>query len=161
MPGQKNTGRKDKELNLDTLSLEMGTRPPQAVDVEEAVIGAMLVESSCVADAVGELSSTSFYAPKCRMIFEAIRKLEEAHESIDLITVSQQLKKDKHLEDVGGNPALAELSMRIGAAAHVERYIQILKEKDIQRKLITASYDILKEAYDEYQESVRFANGES
>lgn len=149
MPGQKNTGKKDKELNLDTLSLEMGTRPPQAVDVEEAVIGAMLVEPACVADAVGELSSTSFYAPKCRMIFEAIRKLEEAHESIDLITVSQQLKKDKHLEDIGGNPALAELSMRIGAAAHVERYIQILKEKDIQRKLITASYEIQKEAYDE------------
>lgn len=145
----RNNPVKGQKVNLDNLSLEMGNKPPQAIDVEEAVIGAMLVESNCVDDALGELSSTSFYSPQCRMIFEAVRTLNEAHKSVDIITATQQLKKDKNLEAVGGSVVLADLSRRIGAAANVERYIQILKEKDIQRKLITASYDILKEAYDE------------
>ena len=129
MAVQGNKDRKDRETNLDTLSLEMGNKPPQAVDVEEAVIGAMLVEPACVADAVGELTSSSFYSPRCRMIFEAIRKLEENHESIDLITVGEQLKKDRNLKAVGGSVVLADLSQKIGAAANVERYLQILKEK--------------------------------
>lgn len=141
--------KKDQKVNLDNLSLEMGTKPPQALDVEEAVIGAMLVEPNCVDDALGELSSTCFYNPKCRMVFQAIGTLNDNHKSIDILTVAQQLKKDGNLEDVGGNVFLADLSQRIGAAAHVERYIQILKEKDIQRKLITASYEILRESYDE------------
>lgn len=150
MPANTNNNpAKGRKVNLDNLSLEMGNKPPQAIDVEEAVIGAMLVEPNCVDDALDELSSTSFYSPQCKMIFEAVRTLNEAHQSVDILTVTQQLKKDKNLEAVGGPVALADLSQKIGAAAHVERYIQILKEKDIQRKLITASYDILKEAYDE------------
>lgn len=135
--------------NLESLSLEMGNKPPQAIDVEEAVIGAMLVEPTCVDDALGELSSSCFYSPKLRMIYDAMRELNDDHVSIDILTVAQQLKKDKNLEAVGGHVALAELSQKIGAAAHVEYYIQILKQKDIQRKLITASYDILKESYDD------------
>jgi len=142
-------GRQPKAANLDNLALEMGNKPPQAPDVEEAVIGAMLVEPNCVDDALDQLSETSFYTHKCRMVFEAIRKLNLAHENVDILMVAQQLKKDKNLEAVGGQVALAELSQRIGAAANVERYIQILKEKDIQRKLITASCDILRDSYDE------------
>lgn len=150
MPAPKNKGfQKEQAPNLDNLSLEMGNKPPQAPEIEEAVIGAMLVEPNCVDDALDELSPTSFYTPRCRKIFEAIQHLNTAHESVDILTVAQQLKKDKTLEEVGGQVVLAELSQRIGAAAHVERYIQILKEKDIQRKLITASYEILKESYDE------------
>lgn len=138
-----------KKADLDSLSLEMGNKPPQALDVEEAVIGAMLVEPSCVDDVLGELRASCFYNQKYRMIFEAMSRLNDAHVSIDIITVAQQLKKDKTLEDVGGTVVLTELSQKIGAAAHVEYYIQILKQKDIQRKLITASYDILRESYDD------------
>ena len=143
------TAASQKKANLENLSLEMGNKPPQALDVEEAVIGAMLVEPSCVDDALGELSPSCFYNPKYRMIYEAMTRLNDEHVSIDIITVAQQLKKDKTLEDVGGTVVLTELSQKIGAAAHVEYYIQILKQKDIQRKLITASYDILKDSYDD------------
>lgn len=145
----RDTSKKDRKQGLDALSLEMGNKPPQAIDVEEAVIGAVLVEPNCVDDVLGELSSSCFYSPKCKLIFEAVSALNEAHQSVDTLTVAQQLKKVGNLEAVGGPVALADLSQRIGSAAHVERYIQILKEKDIQRKLITASYDILKESYDE------------
>ena len=138
-----------KSQDMDALSLEMGNKPPQAVDVEEAVIGAMLVEPACVDDAVGELTPESFYDKKCRMVFEAIRTLSDNHSQVDIYTVSEQLKKDKNLSAVGGVSALTEYSRRIGAAAHIEYHIQILKQKSIQRKLITASYDILKESYDE------------
>ncbi len=136
-------------VNLDTLGLEMGNRPPQALDVEEAVLGAMLVEPNCIDDAIAELTPGCFYSEKNRLVFESMTRLVNNHVSIDLLTVSQQLRKDGNLEIVGGSAFLARLSQRIGAAAHVEFYIKILKQKCIQRDLITASYSILKDAYDE------------
>lgn len=149
MANSKFPNKNTKDNSLDSLALEMGHKPPQAIDVEEAVIGAMLIEPNCVDDALGELSESCFYDPKLRMIFNAMRTLTDNHFSVDVLTVAQQLKKDGNLEAVGGKVALADLSNRIGAAAHVEYYMQILKQKDIQRKLITASYDILKESYDD------------
>ena len=83
------------------------------------------------------------------MIFEAMADLVNEHVSIDLITVSDKLRSKGNLEAVGGPVALANLSQNIGAAAHIEYYIKILKQKTIQRELITASYEILKQAYDE------------
>ncbi len=135
--------------NLDVLGLEMGNKPPQALDVEDAVLGAMLVEPNCILDAMAELSPACFYSEKNRMIFEAMQKLYNNHISIDTITVAQQLRTDGNLEVVGGAVVLAQLSQRIGAAAHIEFYINILKEKCTLRELITASYNILKDAYDE------------
>jgi len=148
-PNGKFPRQKAKDQSLEAMALEMGNKPPQAIDVEEAVIGAMLIEPNCVDDALGELSETCFYSPRLRIIFNAIRTLVDNHISADVLTVTQQLKKDGNLEAVGGHAALAELTGKIGAAAHVEYYMQILKQKDIQRKLITASYDILKDSYDD------------
>lgn len=145
---QKKQARKD-QLNLDTLGLEMGTKPPQALDVEEAVLGSVLVEPSCVDEAVEELVPSCFYDEKNRMIFDAIVKLVNEHAPIDLYTVTQKLKQLGNLEAVGGNVAIVRLTQRIGAAAHIEYYIKVLKQKFIQRELIKASYDILKASYDD------------
>ena len=147
---KKNTrGKADKKVNLETLGLELGNKPPQAIDFEEAVLGALLIEPSCVDEAMEELTPSCFYEPKHRMIFEAMVALVNEHEAIDLLSVSQMLQSKKNLEAVGGAVALAALSQKIGAAAHVEYYIKILKQKCIQRDLITASYDILRDSYDE------------
>ncbi len=127
----------------------MGNKPPQALDVEEAVLGAMLIEPSCVDQAMEELTASCFYDQKHRMIFEAMSALVLDHTSIDIITVSNKLKSNGNLEIVGGAVALAGLSEKVGSAAHMEYYIKILKQKTIQRDLITASYDILRDAYDE------------
>ena len=140
------TGRKDQAVNLDTL---MGNKPPQALDVEEAVLGAMLVEPSTIDESMEELTASCFYDPKHRMIFEAMADLVNEHVAIDLISVSEKLRQKGNLETVGGPVALADLSQKIVAAAHIEYYIKILKQKTIQRDLITASYDILKQSYDE------------
>ena len=127
----------------------MGNKPPQALDVEEAVLGAMLVEPSTIDEAMEELTPSCFYDQHHRMIFEAMSALVNDHVSIDLITVSDKLRSLGNLEIVGGPVALARLSQNIGAAAHIEYYIKILKQKTIQRDLITASYDILKQSFDE------------
>ena len=141
--------RKDEPVNLDTLGLEMGNRPPQALDVEEAVLGALLIEPNCVDEAMGELTPNCFYSEKHRMIYEAMRTLVNEHAALDLLSVSQKLKDTGKLEAVGGTVFLVQLSQKVGAAAHIEYYIRILKQKCIQRELITASYEILKTSYDD------------
>ena len=147
---KRRTSRKKEEfVNLETLGLEMGNKPPQALDVEEAVIGALLVEPNCVEESMEELSPSCFYNEKHRLIFESMVSLVNEHSPIDLLTVSQKLKAFGNLEIVGGPVMLAQLSQKVGAAAHIEVYIKILKQKRIQRDLITASYDILKNSYDE------------
>ena len=146
---KRRSSRKKDAVNLETLGLEMGNKPPQALDVEEAVIGALLIEPGCVDEAMEELTPSCFYSERHRMVFQAMVSLSNEHSPIDILTVTQKLKADGNLEVVGGAVALAQLSQKVGAAAHIEVYIKILKQKSIQRELITASYDILKNSYDD------------
>ena len=127
----------------------MGNTPPQALDVEEAVLGAMLLEQSAVDQAMEDLTPGCFYDPRHKMIFEAISHLVTEHTSVDIITTANKLKQEGNLEAVGGAVVLTTLSQKVGSAAHIEYYIKILKQKSIQRELITASYDILHQAYDD------------
>ena len=143
----KNFRRKASDINLDNLGLEMGNKPPQALDVEEAVLGALLIEPNCVDEAMGELKPECFYSPKNRMIFEAMTSLVNEHVMLDVISVSQKLKAQENFDAVGGAPALVQLSMKVASAANIEYNIKVLKEKCIQRELITASYKVLQEAY--------------
>ncbi|HAZ74797.1 MAG TPA: replicative DNA helicase [Rikenellaceae bacterium] len=150
MPSKRpSSSKKSETVNFETLGQELGNKPPQATDVEEAVLGAMLLEPECVDLAMEELVPSCFYDPKHRMIFEAMSSLVTEHTSVDIITVSNKLKENGTLEDVGGPVALVNLSQRVGSAAHIEYYTKILKQKTIQRDLISASYTILKEAYDD------------
>ena len=147
MAEQKN--RKKTQPGIETLGLEIGNRPPQAIEAEEAVLGAMLLEPTIVDSSMAELSKACFYDQKNQMIFEAMSSLVTEHTPVDIITVSERLKALGNLEAVGGSVVLANYSERVGAAAHIEYYIKILKQKAIQRDLITASYSILKTAFDD------------
>ena len=151
MPSPKTTPsrKKNETVNFENLGQEMGNKPPQALDVEEAVLGAMLLEPECVDLAMEELTPSCFYDPRHKMIFEAMSSLVNEHISVDIITVSNKLKEKGQLEDVGGPVVLVNLSEKVGSAAHIEYYTRILKQKNIQRDLITASYDILKESFDD------------
>ena len=147
MAEQKN--RKKTQVGIETLGLEIGNRPPQAIEAEEAVLGAMLLEPTIVDSSMAELSKACFYDQKNQMIIEAMSSLVTEHTPVDIITVSERLKALGNLEAVGGSVVLANYSERVGAAAHIEYYIKILKQKAIQRDLITASYSILKTAFDD------------
>ena len=104
---KRSVGKKGQSVNLDTLGLEVGNKPPQALDVEEAVLGALLIEPNCIDEAMDELSPSCFYSEKHRMIFEAMRQLNTEHVPLDILSVSQKLKANGNLEDVGGTVALA------------------------------------------------------
>ena len=152
MPEQNKAVRKKKgnAPDLDSLGAVMGGNvPPQALEAEEAVLGAMLLESSSVDRAMEELTPSCFYSPRHRMIFEAISSLVQDHSPVDTISVTNSLRAKGNLENVGGAVVLADLSQKVGAAAHLEFYIKILKQKSIQRDLITASYQILSKSYDD------------
>ena len=109
----------------------------------------MLIEPSSVDMTLEELVPSCFYDPRHRMIYEAMSELVNEHTSVDIVTVSAKLREKGNLEAVGGPVAIADLSEKVGAAAHIEYYVKILKQKSIQRDLITASYEILKDAYDD------------
>lgn len=141
-------GRKSS-ASLDNIGLEMGIRPPQAIEVEEAVLGALLVEPDVVSGVLDDLVPECFYKEANRLVFESIRQLSQEHSSIDIFTVSEQLKKNGVLEQVGGAYFLTQLSLKIGAAAHIEQHCRILRQKYIQRSLISTSHKILKEAFDD------------
>lgn len=143
-----NRSRKETDYITGAAS-EIGHKPPQAVDIEEAVLGAMLVDSDCVSDALEVLKEKSFYDPKLRCIFNAIVTLYNEKTATDILTVSEQLRKDQKLDEVGGPARLATLASNVGSAAHIEFYIKILQQKTIQRDLIGAAYEILRDAFDE------------
>ena len=137
---------------IQQASAEIGNKPPQAPDVEEAVIGSMMIDEECVYQAIESLKENSFYDPSLRMIFSAMVRLFRERSAIDMMTVSEQLRKDGVLKEVGGPARLASLTTKVGSGANVEYYIKILQQKAIQRDLIEAGYSILKKAFDETYE---------
>ena len=147
--------KRKKSESTDTIALasaEIGHKPPHAPEVEEAVIGAMMVENDCVFTAIESLNEKSFYDPKMRLVFRAINKLFQRRSAIDITTVSERLREDGTLEEIGGPVKLASLTANVSSAANVEFYIKILQQKTIQRDLIEAGYGILKKAFDETYE---------
>ncbi|MCQ2156412.1 MAG: hypothetical protein MJY57_04330 [Bacteroidales bacterium] len=112
--------RAAKETDLDSIGLEMGNKPPQALDVEEAVLGAMLLEQTCVDQALEELKPSCFYDPKHKTIFETMSRLVTEYTAVDMITVTNALKAAGKLEEVGGAIVLANLTEKVGCAANIE-----------------------------------------
>ncbi|CCY36559.1 replicative DNA helicase [Alistipes sp. CAG:831] len=140
---------KKKEVSLDALGLEAGKVPPQAIDVEEAVLGAMMIEPNCVPDVLERLTAECFYKEANRKIFSAISALSKDHEPVDIFTVAEALKRTGDLEAVGGPYYLSLLSSKVGAAAHVDYHVNILLQKHIQRELITISAEVQRDSFDD------------
>ena len=149
MASDKRNTRKNSAPDLENLGLEVGNKPPQALDVEESVLGAMMLEPSSVDQALEGLEPECFYDPRHRTVFEAMLELVKNHVPVDIVTVTSKLREKGNLEVVGGSSVLAGFTEKVGSAANLEYYIRILKQKAIQRDLITASYQILKDSFDD------------
>ncbi len=141
--------RQLQDKKIDVIGLDLGKKPPQAVDVEEAVLGALLLEPNVVPDVLDLLNVDSFYKDAHKKIFAAISSLSLQHNPIDIFTVAEELKKTNSLEEIGGAFYLSELSSKIGAAAHVDFHVKILLQKYIQRELISISYEVQKNSFDD------------
>ena len=129
--------------------MERGKLPPQVIDFEEVVLGAMMIDKKGVDEVIDILQPDAFYREAHQHIFSAMVKLFENSEPIDLLTVSAQLKKDQKLNQVGGDFYLIQLSKKVSSSAHIEYHARIILQKFIQRSLIKISSEIIEEAYDE------------
>jgi len=131
------------------VSLVKGKIPPQALDLEDVVLGAMMIDKKGVDTVIDILQPEAFYKQAHQHIYEAIIKLFENTEPIDLVTVSAQLRKDSKLDQVGGDFYLVQLTQKVSSSAHIEFHARIILQKFIQRSLIKISNEIIEEAYDE------------
>lgn len=141
--------RSVKTNNFDIVGMDLGKMPPQAIDIEEAVLGALMLEPSAVSDILDIISPDCFYKETNRKVFTAISKLASKHAPVDLFTVSEELKAVGDFESIGGASFLSQLTMKVGAAAHIDYHAKILLQKYIQRELISISYGVQKEAFDD------------
>jgi replicative DNA helicase len=131
------------------IPLEKGKLPPQAIDLEEVVLGAMMIDKKGVDEVIDILSPDAFYKEAHQHIFESIYTLFEKSEPVDLLTVSAKLKQEKKLELVGGEFYLIQLTQKVSSSAHIEFHARIILQKFIQRSLIKISNQIIEESYNE------------
>ncbi|MBE7630238.1 replicative DNA helicase [Tenacibaculum piscium] len=141
--------RGTKNEKARVISLEKGKLPPQALELEEAVLGAMMIDKKGIDEVIDILSPDSFYDKRHQQVYQAIYTLFQNSEPIDLLSVSTQLKKDGKLDLAGGDFFLIGLTQKVASSAHIEFHSRIILEKYIQRKLITISSEIIENAYNE------------
>ena len=140
-----------------------GNVPPQAVELEEAVLGALMLEKDSIIAVQEFVTSEAFYTEEHRLIYKAIEELSMELKPIDLYTVTEKLKVKKELAKVGGASYLAQLTQKVGAAANVEFHAKIIAQKYVQRELIRSATEIQRRSYDEatdVTELIGYAEGE-
>src|SRR5690606_23944968 len=125
-----------------------GRIPPQAVDVEQSVLGAMLIEREAIPRAIEILREDAYYDNRHRKIFSAMTALFERGEPVDVITLTEEMRRRDEIEVVGGPYYLTELTTKVASAANVEYHARIIAEKSLLRKLIETMTQLVGEAYD-------------
>jgi replicative DNA helicase len=123
--------------------------PPQAVEIEEAVLGALMVERDALYEVINLLKSEHFYKESHRLIYEAIIQLFSENKGIDILTITERLRKNKQLEEVGGPLYITQLCGKTSTAINIEDYARIIYQKFIQRELIRIGSDLIKSSHDD------------
>jgi len=139
----------NKSKTINEINEQYGRIPPQAIDLEEAVIGAIMLERGTDIQVLDILRPESFYFEAHQKIFKAVVDLSTKHEPIDQLTVIEQLRKNNDLDLVGGPFYITKLVSKVGSAAHLEYHSRIIAQKYIQRELIKVASDIQNKAYDQ------------
>lgn len=143
MPNYKST------IPQNAIPIEIGKMPPQAIELEEAILGAIMLEKDAILKAVEYLKPESFYKDSHQKIFQAIIELNDKRDPIDILTVTERLKVSKLLDEVGGPYYVAGLTQRISNAANIEYHSMIVADKFMKRELIRISSEIQNSAFDE------------
>lgn len=126
-----------------------GRIPPQNLDAEMSLLGAVLIDDEVLANVSDKLKAGDFYDKRHATIYDAMFRLYEHHKPIDLLTLSDELSKRDELELVGGSAYLTELTNYVPTAAHAEAYADMVSQKAVRRRLIKASTDIAELGFDE------------
>jgi len=141
--------KRQTQSSVKPLGLEIGKVPPQATDLEEAVLGAVMLEKDAILEVIDILQPDSFYKEEHQKIYSAIIDLASANKAIDLLTVTEELRKKKQIDEVGGPVYITQLTSRVASAAHIEFHARIVAQNFIQRELIRVSSEIQSRAFDE------------
>ena len=135
---------------METNIIGAGKLPPQAVDLEEAILGALMLEKGPLNDVIDILHRPDiFYKDAHKKIYEAIQELFSESESIDILTVTQRLRSKGELDNIGGPFYISQLTNRVASSAHTEAHARIIVQKFIMRELIRISGKVIQQAYDE------------
>ncbi|WP_412069469.1 replicative DNA helicase [Rubrivirga sp. IMCC43871] len=147
VPIEKMAGGKRRPLNVLPMQQQAGRMPPQATDVEQSVLGALLIEREAIPKAIEILPADAFYEPRHQRIYEAVEALFERGNPVDLITLTEELKRRGDYDGIGGY-YLTELTTRVASAANVEYHARIIAEKSLLRKIITTMTGVVGQAFD-------------
>ena len=147
-PSARNRAAYDNMTEAPTV----GVVPPQAVELEEAVLGALMLERDSIIAVQEYVTPEAFYTEEHRLIYKAIESLSAELKPIDLYTVTESLKVRGELKKVGGAAYLAQLTQKVGSAANVEFHAKIIAQKYVQRELIRSATEIQRRSYDEDQD---------
>ena len=148
----KNSKRSPQTTIIKVGANEMGKLPPQAQELEDSVLGALMLEKEAYGTVADLLRPEVFYKDQNRMVFEAIRELAAKDLPIDLMTVGEKMKSQGTLEKAGGAVYLAELTRRVASTAHLRYHAQIIAQKATARDLIAMAAQIEEKAFDETQD---------
>ncbi len=157
-----NPSKRNRDTYKNNFQPEEGKIPPQAPELEEAVLGALMLEKDSVIAVQEYISPDAFYVPAHQIIYKAIENLSAELKPIDLFTVSERLRVERNLDSVGGATYLAQLTQKVDSAANVEFHAKIIAQKYVQRELIRSASDIQSRSYDEsvdVTELIGFAEG--
>ncbi|REE78610.1 primary replicative DNA helicase [Paenibacillus taihuensis] len=138
--GEANDQMSDEQLMFDRV-------PPQNMEAEQAVLGAVLLQTEALITSMERVKSEDFYLPSHQLIFEAMVQLGEASQPIDLVTLTAYLQDHQQLEEIGGVSYLAKLANSVPTAANVDYYAQIVEEKSMLRRLIRTATNIVSNGY--------------
>jgi replicative DNA helicase len=139
-------GRLGTNRLLDT---GMGKLPPQALEIEEAVLGALMIEKDALTNVIDILKPESFYKDSHKEIYRAILDLFSMSEPVDILTVTQRLRSTGKLEMAGGPFYITELTSRVNSAANIEAHSRIITQQSIKRELISIASEIQRDAYED------------
>jgi len=133
----------------DLSNYVFGKVQPQAIPLEEAVLGAIMLDKEALPVVLDILRSDSFYLDSHKSIYKAMLRLFEKSQPIDLLTVTEELRKGGDLESAGGPAYIVELTNKVASAANIEYHARIISQKYIQRELITVSTKVIKDAFED------------
>ena len=148
MPGQRNNSRRDQS----PMEFTYGHVMPQALEMEKAVLGALMIDKDAYLEVCDLLRPESFYEPRNQMVYEAIQRLTIEGSPVDVLTVTDKLGKMGKLEEVGGPGYVAELSSRVASSANIEYHANVVAEKYLSRQMIHYVGVIGKKTFDETYE---------
>ena len=151
MANERRTSRNTKATKTSPID-EYGHLQPQALDLEEAVLGALMVEGEAFSEISEILRPESFYKHEHQLIFQAIRSLAMQQHPIDILTVAEELRKKGNLEEVGGPFYITQLSGKVASSANIVYHAKIIAQKSLARQLITFASEIETGAFDETQD---------